>query len=458
MSLDLAVGMRIAERYQIERVIAVGEDTTIVAARHIEIDQRVAIKVLVEDAAAREACCERFLCEARAGARLQSAHACRVLDLGSEANGTPYLIMEYLEGCDLSRELERRGLLPVEEAFDCVLQACEALAEAHAAGIVHRALSPKKLFWANLPDGTRHIKVLGFGVPKAQLSEYAGEAAVTMSSGHGRSAGYLSPEQLDAAQAVDERADIWGLGVVLYELLCGRPPFHGETIPALVHAVLTAQPRPLSQLQPGVPAGIDAVIAKALDKRSERRYGSVAEFVSALIPLAPLSAAEPLTLSSSARVSQALNTASPGAQSAEVEHHVSLGHKRQNSWLAALLLALGAGVLFVSWQWTPTAEQSPVVETPPKVETGFNAGRESNQVVAPSTADSPKSVTVPSNPVLVEAPSDTEDNIPHGLSAETQIAPTQPKAPVAPDKTPVNPSPAAPMPASVTIPDFGGRR
>ncbi|MET0388701.1 MAG: protein kinase, partial [Polyangiales bacterium] len=251
---------------------------------HLVLDQLVAIKSPTVDAQQQPLVAERFRREARAAARLQSAHACRVLDIGSHADSA-YMVMEYLEGNALSVELERRGRLPWQEAFDCVLQACDAVSEAHACGIVHRDLKPSNLFWATLPDGSRHVKVLGFGVAKDQSASQ--DSALSVTSTLATTPVYMSPEQLDPSHQPDERTDIWSLAVVLYELISGRPPFQGGSLPGLVSSVLTASPRPLGELQVGVPAGLDTVLAKALSKQRERRYGSIAELVGALMPFFP---------------------------------------------------------------------------------------------------------------------------------------------------------------------------
>jgi serine/threonine protein kinase len=261
----IVIGDVIAGKYCVERAIAEGSTGTVFAARHLELDQPVAIKVLFEEVAARSVAAERFRRQARAAARMQGPHVCRVLDIGAQPDGTPFMVMEYLEGCHLGRELERRGRLTPEEAFECIFQACDAVAEAHAAGIVHRDLKPANMFWAVLPDGSRHMKLLGFGVSKALAGSRASESPITMASTITGAPAYLSPEQLDAAQDIDERTDIWSLAVVFYELISGRVPFYGDSIPALVRAVLNAKPKPLSELQVGA----------GPDRRVRERAGAV---------------------------------------------------------------------------------------------------------------------------------------------------------------------------------------
>ncbi|HTU58992.1 MAG TPA: serine/threonine-protein kinase, partial [Polyangiales bacterium] len=213
----VAIGATVAEKYVVERVLGEGGMGIVLAARHRDLDQRVAIKCLLPEIAQRGVAAERFRREARAVASMRSEHICRVLDVGTLADGIPFMIMEYLDGCDLSQELERRERLPYREAVAYVLQACEALSEAHNAGIIHRDLKPANLFLEQRGAGTRRVKVLDFGVSKSLLEAQKSQA-LTQTANLVGSPLYMSPEQLESSRDVDARADIWGLGVVLYEL------------------------------------------------------------------------------------------------------------------------------------------------------------------------------------------------------------------------------------------------
>lgn len=287
-SSPVVLGEIIADKYQVEGVIGEGGMGLVVSAQHLGLRQRVAIKLLMSQGAHIEpASIERFQREARAAARIRSEHVCRVLDVGMLPGGTPYLVMEYLDGCDLSDELANRGRLPVTEAVGYVLQACEALAEAHAAGIVHRDLKPANLFLAQRSNGTRCLKLLDFGVSKSLPSGEGSELSLTKTSAIVGSPIYMSPEQLHSAKDVDARTDIWALGALLYELITGRPPFYGETIPQLVSAVLNGEPERFADLGLTVPAGLEQTIHKALSKSVENRYANVGEMATALGPYAP---------------------------------------------------------------------------------------------------------------------------------------------------------------------------
>jgi serine/threonine protein kinase len=276
----------VAGKYLIGRTLGEGGMGVVVAARHLELDQMVAIKFLRAEIAQQGSSAERFRREARAAVKIRSEHVCRMLDVGTLENGVPYLVMEYLEGCDLSDEVARRGQLPIEEAIDYVLQACEALAEAHAAGIVHRDLKPGNLFLEVRRDGTRSIKVLDFGVSKS-LMEAAGQLRLTQTASLIGSPLYMSPEQLDAAKDVDPRADIWALATILFELIAGRTPFYAETIPQLVHAVMTSSPPSFATLGVSVPPELENVILQSLSKERTLRHQNVADLARALAPFGP---------------------------------------------------------------------------------------------------------------------------------------------------------------------------
>ncbi len=277
----------IAGKYEVERVLGEGGMGVVVAARHQDLDQRVAVKFLLPEIAKRKDAAERFRREARAAVRITSEHVARVLDVGSSDDGIPYMVMEYLQGDDLAHEIRARGQLPVLEAVTYVLQACEAVAEAHAAGIVHRDLKPANLFLAHRADGSRLVKVLDFGISKSTSPGSMADLALTTTSALIGSPLYMSPEQMHSAKTVDARTDIWSLGAILFQLLAGRPPYVAESIPQLCSALLHDEPPAMSTFRPDVPPELEAAIRGALTKDRNHRFASIADFAHALVPFAP---------------------------------------------------------------------------------------------------------------------------------------------------------------------------
>ena len=234
--LERLAGVRegdlLAGKYRVERVLGAGGMGAVVAAYHMQLETKVALKFLLPAMLANEEAVTRFAREARAAVRITNEHVARVLDVGTLESGAPYIVMEYLDGTDLAGWLRQRGPLPIEEAIDFVLQAGEAIAEAHALGIVHRDLKPANLFCIRSADGRPTIKVLDFGISKVtNLSASASNLVKTQTATLMGSPFYMSPEQMEATHAVDARTDIWALGVILFELLTGKVPFYGETVP-----------------------------------------------------------------------------------------------------------------------------------------------------------------------------------------------------------------------------------
>jgi serine/threonine-protein kinase len=286
--MPVQIGEVVGGKYRVDRIIGQGGMGIVVEAMHLELDQPVAIKFLrtdiEEDGTDWRA---RFRTEARAAAAITSEHAVRVFDVATQETGPAFIVMELLNGEDLNMMLER-GPLPVAEACDYLLQACEALAEAHAGGLVHRDLKPPNLFVARRPNGTRIVKVLDFGISKVlpghRLAQ-SGRAHTTTRSIKG-TPGYMAPEQLKS-QPIDPRTDIWSMGVILYELLTGVNPFDAETVPLQCVAVLTSQPAPIRQIRTDVPPELEAVATRCLEKNRANRYQSVIELAMALAPFAP---------------------------------------------------------------------------------------------------------------------------------------------------------------------------
>jgi serine/threonine-protein kinase len=279
------VGEVVGGKYRIERLIGRGAMGAVFAARHELLQKQVAIKLIAEEHAGTPEAVTRFFNEARAAAGIEGEHVARVLDVGQLENGPPFMAIELLDGADLARVLEERGPLPVHEVIDWVLQALEALAEAHSLGIVHRDLKPANLFLTRRRDGTTLVKVLDFGISK-QPPVSSGSPSITATASLLGSPMYMAPEQLRSAKTVDARADIWAIGVVLYELLSGRLPFQAENVAELFVAVLERTPPALRTLRPDVPSGFEDVVARCLARDVGERFQNVVDLAEGLEPFA----------------------------------------------------------------------------------------------------------------------------------------------------------------------------
>jgi serine/threonine-protein kinase len=300
-------GQTLAGKYLVEEVLGVGGMGVVVAAKHLQLDQKVAIKYLLPAALLNPEVVERFAREARAAAKIRGEHVARVIDVGQFDDGAPYMVMEHLEGHDLAKHLELYGPLPVEDAVRFLLETCEALAEAHSAKIVHRDLKPSNMFLSKQPDKSAIIKVLDFGISK---TGDAPSASLTKTSALMGTAFYMSPEQLTNPKGVDHRSDIWSLGVILYELLAGRQPFMGESVPEIIGAILSNNPDGLRTLRADVPVGLETVIVKCMQTKAADRYQSVAGLAAALGPFAHVR--DRLSIDITARVlGEAVSSAEP---------------------------------------------------------------------------------------------------------------------------------------------------
>jgi serine/threonine-protein kinase len=444
-------GELIAGKYRVEGVIGVGGMGVVVAARHEQLDQRVAIKLVRDQVLRNPEAVQRFLREARAAAKLKSEHAARVLDVGTLDSGVPYMVMEFLEGCDLAQMLEKRGPLPVDLAAEWVAQACEALAEAHAAGIVHRDLKPQNLFLARSVGGGTAVKVLDFGVSKSAEALTGGPGALTRTRSMLGSPLYMAPEQMRSSRDVDARADVWALGIVLFELLTRRLPFEAETLPELCLKVVSEAPLQLSVVRPDVPATMCQIVARCLEKDRDRRFANAAELAAALGPLMPEGSRSVVeraqwvaaSMVGSPALQQGRSGSGPTAQDSPVPARAgtpsawgskggekAVGSRNVALWVGALILA-GVGALGVALVSRGNGGRT---GSPPEAPPAPVASSSSAAAQAVTSAPDPVAIAtlspLPTQVASVNV-SASAAAVPASASATVHI-PAAPTAPVAP--------------------------
>jgi eukaryotic-like serine/threonine-protein kinase len=270
------VGDVLGGKFKVERILGIGGMGMVVLATHMDLDQQVAIKFMLPQAMENPEAAARFTREARAAGRLTNDHVCRVTDVGTFDTGQPYIVMEYMEGLDLGTIIKRKGAQPVSIAVDYIVQACEGMAEAHGHGIIHRDLKPDNLFLATRADGSEIVKILDFGISKAATG------IATKTGDIMGSPAYMAPEQMKSTKDVDQRADVWSLGVLLYQLISGKLPFIADTLPALCLAVMNEPPPSLDSIRKDLPHGLAQVVMKCLEKDREDRYRNVHELAKSL--------------------------------------------------------------------------------------------------------------------------------------------------------------------------------
>ncbi len=442
----------LAEKYRVERLLGRGGMGAVFAAEHLLLNQRVAVKLLLGELLSSQEATARFMNEARAAAKIHGEHVARVLDIGQLPSGTPYMVMEYLDGSDLAALLRARGVLTVPEVADYALQALDALGQAHAAGIVHRDLKPANLFLAKRHDGSTVIKVLDFGISK-HLSPLAGTPqGMTQTRAILGSPEYMSPEQLRTPRGVDGRTDIWSLGVILYELLTGRMPFTGEALGELFMQIMEVTPAPVRSHRADVPAAVEAIVARCLSRDPAARYQTVGELAAALLPFtseqmrallaarqsAPKVSAAPPPLAETVPMVATVKTADPGTSApwanTGADGPTGLPDPRRGRIVAivaasaVVLIVGGIGAGVVMRRGEPAAGPAGLTIDSP----------------VPANAAAPSSVALRPQAMVADA------GTPHAAGTPVQ-APSRP-APSPPRNAAVSPPPPAPSPPPVAAP------
>ncbi len=472
--MDLQPGEILADKYRIERVLGAGGMGMVLAAHHLQLDERVAIKLLLPQTLANAEAVARFAREARAAVKIKSEHVARVIDVSTLPSGAPYLVMEYLDGEDLSRWVATRGALPIELAVELVLQACEALAEAHSLGIVHRDLKPANLFCIRRADGLLSIKVLDFGISKVTaLSSSGPDMGMTKTTSVMGSPLYMPPEQMRSARDADARSDIWAMGAILYELLAARTPFRAETFTELVLKVASAPPDGLLQYRPDAPPGLERVILRCLEKDPARRFQNIGDLAVALLEYGPRRARSSVERIS--RVMEVSGLSSSGVAlppSSALEPHAPPGtigswgttgpsaqpRKRTGLYVAAAFLTVGAAALgVVGWRATHTpAEAAPSSDAPA-------GSTEAPSVTAPPPQTASVSVGVavasiaPAPPPAPSAEHATASTAAIKTNKPPTAAPATRTARPAPTASPTTGTATAPASSAKKRSDLGGR-
>jgi serine/threonine protein kinase len=357
----LADGRLIADRYLIGPVIGEGGMGVVYAARHVGLDVPVAFKVIRPDLKNDPEFVQRFLNEARAAASLKGEHIAHVHDVGQLESGEPYLVMEHLEGIGLEAFVGARGRLRESEAVKLVCEACAGLAEAHAMRLVHRDVKPANLFLARRPDGSSLLKILDFGISKHFSNGSIGLTSPERSLG---SPWYMSPEQMANASEVDQRTDVWSLGVVLFELLTGAHPFDGGTVPEVCSRVLTAPAPLLRTWKPGADARLEAIVSWCLEKDPKQRCPTVTALLDALQELTTIPAGHGIPAfergpTKNPTLAFDKTALDPEVHSRKRATHGSLAPVAEHSQLrprplvsaTTMIVALSAGVLLAGFAW-----------------------------------------------------------------------------------------------------------
>src|SRR5450432_4623253 len=278
------IGTIVGGQYRITKYLAAGGMGAVYEAVHVVVKRRFAVKFLRQDLALRRDVLRRFQREAEAAGALESENIAAAVDFGIADDGAPYIVMEYLAGLDLAQLLAATGPLPVERAADLVLQACRGIHEAHAAGVIHRDLKPENLFVCRRSDGSDLVKIVDFGIAKLQASD-AGNA-VTRTGGMLGTPSYMSPEQARGDANIDPRSDVYSLGVILYELLCGQVPHPGDSYNAVIYHISTQPALPLACPGQEFPHELVELVQRALSPRPGDRQESAEALAQELAPYA----------------------------------------------------------------------------------------------------------------------------------------------------------------------------
>jgi serine/threonine-protein kinase len=381
---------RTVGNYVVLEMIGSGGMGAVYLAEHPRIRRKVAIKVLLPELSRNSQVVARFFNEAKAANEIHNDHIIDIIDFGEMADdGSSYIIMEFLDGTPLSGALKQAGKLPLARALHIVRGIARALSAAHARGIVHRDLKPDNVFLITRGEDRDFVKVLDFGIAKLTQQDSTPELKTQTGALMGTPL-YMAPEQCRGL-AIDTRADIYALGVMLHQMLAGKVPFEAEGLGELLLHHMTKEAAPLRTLEPSVPAHVEAAVLRALAKEPDQRFQRVEEMMVALGDSASgafSTRPEPATASRTSS-SPSSFTDTIGAAAGQREHKTQPGAARSRAALlvgGALVIAAGAAAVVLTRHppSAPTTHEVPAASAPP--------------VAAPVAAPTPP-VTAPAPPV-----------------------------------------------------------
>jgi serine/threonine protein kinase len=400
------LGTTLAEKYRIDRIVGRGGMGVVFAATHLWTGRPVAVKLLLPGLADDAGLVKRFLREARAAAGLRHPNVVDVLDMGSEPDGTVYLVLEMLVGESLDAVLERHGRLTLRELAAWVVPVCDAVGAAHGQGIVHRDLKPENIFLHRPAEGVTLPKLLDFGIAKVLGTGTSKQTAVGSVIG---TLHYMSPEQAEGRADVGPRSDVWALGVVLYECLTGRMPFDGSNGPAILLAISRGAFEPVSSLRPEMAPALCAVVTRCLSHAPDGRFADAAALADALrealqrADVETPTRIEPPRTAPSAEAPRPANTASPeethpGFAPTLEATAVDPPPGRRAVWPAAVVVgALVAVAVAVSLR--PSVDAPPLAASP-----SLSVPAHVAATAAPAPAAAPVVVAPPPAPVVAAPP------------------------------------------------------
>ena len=280
-------GQLVAVRYKVLRKVGEGGMGAVYLAEHVTIQKKIALKVLLDEYAKKDNIKQRFLQEAKAAAKIGHENIVDIIDFGTTPHGSLFFAMEYLEGDDLSKVLQMAGCFHWERAKPVLLQVCRALEAAHNKGIIHRDMKPENIFLMEREGQRDFVKILDFGIAKVGLDHDQEGSRLTRTGMVFGTPHYMSPEQA-LGKKPDNRVDVYSVGVIMYEMLTGQVPFNGETFMAILTQHIQDKPKQPRKIREDIPAEVEGILLKAMAKKPEERFQSMAEMAVAISRVAVL--------------------------------------------------------------------------------------------------------------------------------------------------------------------------